>query len=75
MVASFMQPKFYFQLPERLSQTCHINCRWFYVHDQVRLDDDKLCYTGQLEWLYSHYKLSDVMVKSRATKPSLVWFV
>ena len=48
MVASFMQPKIHFQLPERYSQACHINCGWFYVHDQVRLNDDKLCYTGQL---------------------------
>ena len=32
------------------------------MHDQVRLNDDKLCYNGQLEWLYSHYELSDIMV-------------
>ena len=33
---------------------------------------DKLCCTGQLEWLYSHCKLSDInwwLFKSRATKP------
>ena len=33
----------------------------------------KLCFTGQLEWLYSHCKHSDIMV--RATKPSLAWFI
>ena len=35
----------------------------------------QLCFTGQLEWLFSHCKLSDMLViKSRANKPSLAWF-